>query len=365
MLRPKPNIEGLAPVSHGGIDYAELANLGISADQVLDFSVSTNPFGPPPGLREALSEASLDRYPDSGSLELRLSLAKKLGISAKNLIIGSGSTELIRMAATAFFGQHDTVVILKPTYGEYELACRIAGADVIHQPLSEEQGFQINLTQLLDLIQRRRPRGIFLCNPNNPTGQYLSQNQVEQIVEAAKDSLVILDEAYIAFTENTWSSLDLIRRDNVVILRSMTKDYALAGLRLGYAAAAGSIIPVLEKVKPPWNVSSMAQIAGIYALKSESYLEKSCYRIKDCRKYLVGNLTNLGFTVLPSEANFFLVKVSDAAGLRQALLGKGILVRDCTSFGLPQYIRLAARPEEECRKLIAAVKETGVNCHGS
>ncbi len=365
MLRPKPNIEKLVPVSHGGINYLELEKLGISPEDVLDFSVSTNPFGPPPGIREAIAQASVDRYPDSEATELTLLLARKLNIAPGNLMIGSGSTELIRLVATAYFGPDDLVIIPQPTYGDYEIACHLVDAQVLKQPMLEETSFQLNVAETVDLIRKHRPKGMFLCNPNNPTGQYLPEEELRKILSAAKDSLVILDEAYIAFTGNTWSSLDLVGWGNLVILRSMTKDYALAGLRLGYAVAAESIISVLKRVRPPWNVSSVAQAAGAFALKADGYLDMCGIKLNEAKEFLVEGLKGLGLSPLPSQANFFLVKVEGAARLRQALLRKGILVRDCTSFGLPNYIRLAPRSIAECQRLLNAIKETEVYRHVS
>ena len=174
---------------------------------------------------------------------------------------------------------------------------------------------------------------------------------------------MVIDEAYIAFTEDMWTSTDLVNSGNLVILRSMTKDYALAGLRLGYAISAEPIISVLKRVRPPWNVSAVAQKAGINALSADDYLAECKSRIREARQFLVEGLTNLGLPPLPSQTNFFLVEIGAAAELRQALLRKGILVRDGTSFGLPDYIRLAPRTLPECRQLITAIKEIGVDRH--
>ncbi len=365
MLRPKSNIEGLLPAIHGGINYPELEGLGISPEDVLDFSVSVNPFGPPPGIKKALAQASVDRYPDAEATELRLLLAKKLGIASGNLLIGSGSTELIRLVATAYFGPGDLVLIPQPTYGEYEIACHLVGAQVLKQPMLEEANFQLNVAETIDLIQKHQPKGVFLCNPNNPTGQYLSKEEVKEILSVAKDTLIILDEAYVAFTENAWTSLDLIDWGNVVILRSMTKDYALAGLRLGYAIAAETIVSALKRVRPPWNVSSVAQAAGIHAMKTDGYLETCRAKIEEAKGFLVEGLKGLGLSPLPSQNNFFRVRGGDANGFRRALLRKGILVRDCTSFGLPNDIRLAPRTTVECQRLIAAIRDTKVYRHVS
>ncbi len=365
MLRPKPNIDKLVPASHGGINYLELEKLGISPEDIIDFSVSINPFGPPLDIKEAIAQAPIDDYPDSEATELRLPLAKKLNIALDNLLIGNGSTELIRLVATAYFGPDDLVIIPQPTYSEYEIACYLVGARVLKPPMLEETNFRLNVSETVDLIREHQPKGMFLCNPNNPTGQYLSKEEVKKILSVAKDNLVILDEAYIAFTENTWASVDLIDWGNLVILRSMTKDYALAGLRLGYAVAAESIISVLKRVRPPWNVSSVAQTAGVFALKADGYLDACGMKIKEAKEFLVKELGGLGLIPLPSQANFFLVKVGDAARFRQALLRKGILVRDCTSFGLPNYIRLAPRTMAECQRLLTAIKGTEVYRHVS
>jgi histidinol-phosphate aminotransferase len=191
----------------------------------------------------------------------------------------------------------------------------------------------------------------------------MSGEEVVHIMSSAPESLIVLDEAYVAFTENAWASVDLVSNGNLVILRSMTKDYALAGLRLGYAVANESIISVLKRVRPPWNVNSVAQKAGLIALNNDRHITGCHNKIKKAKKFLINELEHLGLSPLPSQTNFFLVRVGNAAVFRQALLKKGILVRDCTSFGLPQYIRLAPRTLPDCRKLIATIKDTGVLSH--
>jgi histidinol-phosphate aminotransferase len=365
LLPPRPAINKISPSVHGGIDHAELERLGVSPETVLDFSVSCNPFGPPPGIRNALADASIECYPDTEASELKQALAQKLNISIDKLIIGSGSTELIRSIATAYFDPDDLILILQPTYGEYETACHLADARVLKKPVLKEPGFQPDIKEFTNLLQKHRPKAIFLCNPNNPTGHYMSKEQVSRIMSSAQDGLVILDEAYVAFTENSWTSTDLIDRGNLAILRSMTKDYALAGVRLGYAIAAEPIISALKRARPPWNVNAPAQKAGIFALNADSYLEECHNKIREAKDFLIKELKRLGLSPLPSQTNFFLVRVGNATAFRQAILKKGILVRDCTSFGLPQYIRLAPRTLPECQKLIEAIKEVGVSSHAS
>jgi histidinol-phosphate aminotransferase len=360
MFSPKEYIQKLRPAAHGGRHYAELKRLGIDPARVVDFSVSTNPLGPPDGLAGCLVKADLESYPDSDSNLLKNRLAEKLGLAVENLVIGNGSTELIRMCAAAYLGAGDRALIMQPTYGEYELAAQLVGAEIVSLKLAEKEDFRLNLGELEKTIKLTRPRAIFVCNPNNPTGEYLVRDKVQKIMELAPHSLVALDEAYISFLDKAWASAELIKYPNLVIIRSMTKDYAIAGIRLGYAFGEAGLISTLTKVKPPWNVSSLAQAAGLYVLEGENYVAKMRAELAKSGKYLKTNLEKLGLRPLPSEANFFLVRVGDAARLRADLLEKGILVRDCASFGLPQYIRLAHRTRSECTRLCNALSELGV-----
>ena len=354
-LRPKPEIENLHVSPHGGMDYAELRAAGIDPAAVLDFSVCTNPFMPPAGTRKILSDVVIDQYPDSAATELRDKLSARLDVPADNILAGSGTTELIRLIALAYFRQGDSALILEPTYGEYEVACRIAGVEPLKLRAREEDNFVPGIAEAVNLIQRHHPRAVFICNPNNPTGRYLPRRDIEPILKALPDGLLILDEAYLAFVEQGWQSVDLLSQGNVVILRSMTKDYGLAGLRLGYAIANQEIIGNLRRVCPPWNVNAVAQKMGAASLDYTDYLEKTKPKVAAAKQLLIDSLSRTGMEIVPSDTNFFLVKVGDARAFRTALLRHGILVRDCASFGLPQYVRIAPRTLPECRRLITAI----------
>ncbi|MDO8568445.1 MAG: histidinol-phosphate transaminase [Dehalococcoidales bacterium] len=356
-LRPRPEVEQLRVCPHGGPNYAEAGAAGLTPGKIMDLSVSSNPFMPPPGIKRTISRAIIGQYPDSEAIEFRRSLAGTLGIAPDNIIAGSGTIELIRLIALAYFRPGDGVLLLEPTFGEYEVAIQLAGAKTIKYRSSEANGFAPQTEEVIRLIKQRRPRAVFLCNPNNPTGHYLSRTNIEAISQAiGDDGMLILDEAYVTFVESTWDSTKLITR-NVIILRSMTKDYGLAGLRLGYAIAGRDIIANLRKVCPPWNVNAVALEIGTAALHYTDYLEQTNRKIIAAREYLIARLTALGLTPLPSDANFFLVRVGNARKFRAALLKKGMMVRDCTSFGLPEYIRIAPRTLPECRKLINAIME--------
>jgi histidinol-phosphate aminotransferase len=353
-LRPRKAFAALRPVAHGGIDHTELERLGIDPSSVLDFSVSTNPFMPPPGIREKLSAVPVERYPDSTSAVLRAKLAERLGVFDDNIVVGSGTTELIRLIAAAYLRRGYAVMVLEPTYGEYEAAARLAGASVIKYQAPEESNFAPDLAAVAGLVKKRQPRVIFICNPNNPTGKYLQRREVEILLENIEDGLLVMDEAYVAFVADSWDSISLTERENVIVMRSMTKDYGLPGLRLGYAVASREIISCLRAALPPWNVNIAAQELGAALLAEDASLELSLEKTREAARFLAGGLSRLGFTVLPSDAHYFLVNVGDAAACRLSLLARGCLVRDCTSFGLPAYIRVSPRSRLECQRLIDA-----------
>lgn len=357
-LQPKRGIARLKVCPHGGINHAELMTYGLKPEDMIDFSVCTNPFMPPPGIKEILSQIPIEQYPDSEATEFRKGLSAHLGVPAGNILAGSGTTELIRLIAMTYFRQGDPVLILEPTYGEYEIAGRMAGTRLVRYRAREEDNLTPRIEDVVGLIQKHRPRGIFICNPNNPTGKYLSRRDIETVMDAGEDSLFILDEAYIAFVAESWNSVELAARGNAVVLRSMTKEYGMPGLRLGYAVACQEIIENLRRVCPPWNVNIIAQTVGTAVLENREYLEWSLGQIQEVKRFLTSELSRLGFKVLPSDANYFLVKVGSAEKLRNSLRKHGILVRDGTSFGLPQYVRIAPRTMPECEKLVKAIGST-------
>jgi len=397
-LRFRPHIEGITPAEHGGINFRAPAgsdeeilaqqsdcrghcgglamtglkgahlktslreaqrrsNLSRHSKDILDFSTCCNPYGPPSGVRKALRKIDIAGYPDPQSAELLEALSQKLGIPADNIIAGSGSTELIRLATQAYLEAGDSVVIPSPTYGEYELASRIAGAGVVKYQLCGERDFQLDMDAFISFARSHSPKAIFLCNPNNPSGQLLPQGDVRRLIKGFPDTLVILDEAYLGFTPHPGNAPALIKKPSVLVIRSMTKDYALAGLRLGYGLACRDIINNLKKVRPPWNVSSPAQQAGVAAIRSVGYMQECNLRIQKCKTYIEIQFLKLGYKTIPTDTHFFLVKVGDAALFKSRLLERGFLVRDCASFGLPDYVRISPRRMGDCRRLIKAVRE--------
>ncbi|MDP6346853.1 MAG: histidinol-phosphate transaminase [Dehalococcoidia bacterium] len=356
-LKPKPWIANAMPAPHGGPLAAEMEALGLSPEDVVDFSVNINPFGPPPGVREAVATAAMERYPDAEATGLRRLLASRLGVGTDNLMAGNGATELIRLAAQCYLGPGDTAIIPQPAFGEYEVACSLAGARVLKPWGREEAGFLPDVTVLVDMVRRNRSHVLFLGNPANPAGSYLDWGAIETLLDADPCCLVAVDEAFISFVEAAWPSPEFVRYPNLVLLRSMTKDYSLAGLRLGYTVASAPVTAVLRRGCPPWNVNAAALAAGEAALKEDGFLKDSMRRVREVKELLAAGLSGLGLTPVISPAPFIIVKVGDAARVRRSLLQQGILVRDCASFGLPDYIRLGPRPVADCRRLIKALAQ--------
>lgn len=327
---------------------------------MLDFSASINPLGPPPEVKQALAGFDPATYPDPDCVDLREALSSHLSLPADHILIGNGATELIHLLARAYLNRRSRCLIFSPAFGEYEASARLSGALIHHVTAAEQDGFVWNADAALQAIRRLRPHLAFLANPANPTGVYLSQETVMTIAEAMPaGSLLILDEAFVTFVDNAWDALPLLATKQVVLLRSMTKDYAIAGLRLGYLVARPAVIERLRPLQPPWSVNGAAQAAGLAALNSGSdYLVRSRSVIAEARDYLSQELMALGLRPYPSVANFVLVETGrDAAILRKKLLLRGTNVRDCTSFGLPTCIRVAVRTMPECQRLVAALQE--------
>lgn len=340
------------PATHGALDYAELERLGLRPDDVLDFSVNSNPFGPSPKVWDAIRQTPLERYPDRESLALRRELSQRLDLSPAQIVVGNGTAELIQLAAFAFLSKGDSALITEPTFGEYERAVRLMDGNPRRWRAVPETGFAFRP----DEIQKRlkNVRMAFLCNPNNPTGQVLALDALDEWAREYPKTLFVVDEAYLAFAPGMKSAVAL-RRKNILTLRSMTKDYALAGLRLGYAAGDEVVIQAIASLRPAWNVNALAQAAGLAALQDETHLRETLAQLQIEKQRLIAGLQALGFDPVPSRAHYFLLPVGNGADFRRKLLTQGILVRDCASFGLPAYVRMATRKEEENAHLLRAL----------
>ena len=358
---PRPELRHMPDAIHGALDFAELDHLGLAPEAVLDFSVNGNPYGPSPRVREALAQVPYDRYPDREALALRRVLSTHLDVTVDDILVGNGSTEIIWLVALAFVRAGDTVLLVGPTFGEYTRAAVLMGARLHQYTARRTDGFRVVPEAMTQLLQQRQPRLVFLCNPNNPTGTFVAPDSIVHWASTCPGTLFIVDEAYLTFTASAPSVLS-IRHPNMLVLRSMTKAYALAGLRLGYAVGSPDILEALRRARPPWSVNALAQAAGIAALQDTAHLTHCLARIAQAKHDFVAGLCAVGRTPVPSTTHFFLVRVGNGAACRQALLRHGMLVRDCASFGLPAYIRVATRRPEENARLLTALKEQRLWC---
>lgn len=346
----------IASAQHGAFDYAELEGLGLNPDSILDFSVNSNPFGPSPLVWDALRSTPLERYPDRESIALRRALTQQVGVPVEQIMVGNGTAELIQLTACAFLPRGEQALVVEPTFGEYERCVRLVGAQCHHWRASHATGFHPDPAEIQQKSHAQNFHMVFLCNPNNPTGQILALNALDEWARSFPDTLFVVDEAYLAFAFEMASAISL-RRDNILVLRSMTKDYAIAGLRLGYAIGCKSVIERLASFRPAWNVNALAQAVGLAVLQDETHLTDTLAMLRQEKVNLIAALAESGYDAVPSHTHYFLLPVENGARFRRQLLQSGILVRDCASFGLPAYIRIATRKYEENTRLLQAIRE--------
>jgi histidinol-phosphate aminotransferase len=298
----------------------------------------------------AIRSVRLDRYPDPDCTALLEALSEKLSIPADWIVPGNGATELIHAAARAWSGPDRTIAHRPPTFGEYAAAARVVGAAVV--PYDELLG---------DLFPASRLSLLFLCNPNNPTGELMSHAGIVRAHDIVAPGMVVLDESFIQLVDGVPTALPLLEEHpNLVIIRSMTKDYGLTALRLGYAVGRPELIGAIRRQLPPWTVNGLAQAAGVAALMDQRHLDVTLGRLRAAKRALVDALELQGWRLLVGEANFVLVEVGRATVVRQQLARQGLLVRDCQSFGMPEYIRIAVRRPDENQRLVAALSELRV-----
>jgi threonine-phosphate decarboxylase len=320
---------------------------------VLDFSANINPHGPTPRIWPAMQAVDIARHPDPRAAPLRHALAAHHGVDPARLLVGNGAADLIYQLAVACLRPCERVLVVAPTFGEYAAAAALMGAEVVEHRLSPASGFALDGERLIHQARCTSPRLLFLCSPNNPTGTCHERDTVAALLRACPDTLLVLDEAFVSFLPEPPPPAP--PADNLLILRSMTKDYALTGLRVGYTVAAPSIIAALERAQPPWSVNALAQAAALAALEDTDHLRATLAQTRQDSADLRAGLLAAGFAPLPSAVHFCLLPVQAAPEWKAALLARGILVRDCTSFGLPQHIRIATRTAEENRRLLDAL----------
>ncbi len=303
---------------------------------------------------------SISEYPDSDSVNLRKALQWYCKINYEQIVIGNGGTEIIYNFCKAFLSKKTSVLIPIPTFGEYEAAAKLSGCKIT---FFKTMNLELDLDNFIKKIPRKGC--VFVCNPNNPTGKLLSKRNLLKIIQATKkkSSLVFVDESFIELVpKSNQSVIKFVKKfSNLFILRSMTKSFGLAGIRVGYGIGSKQIISVLNNLKIPWNVSGLAQHAAGAALCSTSYLNKAKKIIKKESQYLRNSISKIdGFECHDAAANFILIKTKQKSKtIQKKLLKKKILIRDCSSFrGLNNnYIRIAVKTRKENKKLVKALEK--------
>jgi histidinol-phosphate aminotransferase len=345
---------------HGAVDPSALRAEGVDPEAVVDFSSNQSPLGASPLVPPAVGDAVIDAYPDPRAAALCTALAERHALAEDQVVCGNGSTELIRLIAQLSLAPGDYAVALAPVFGECEVATQLAGAEIVRVPLAHAgrgMGFVCDEERLHGSLVESDARLCWLCSPNNPTGIALPGGLLRSLLTEHPDVLFVLDEAYCDLLPGAQWSTDRLDAGNLVVLRSMTKYWGLAGARLGYVLAGRAEAAALRAAAPPWTVNAFAQAAGLAALADLEHHERSVTLLVAERDRLAAGLQALGWITEPTSAGFFLIHAGDAAALRRELLAGGRLVRDCSSFGLPEHIRVSPRHPDQNELLLEAFAE--------
>jgi histidinol-phosphate/aromatic aminotransferase/cobyric acid decarboxylase-like protein len=336
--------------AHGGVHSldAEARLLLARAERVADFSVNLNAYGPPEALLTAVREAALDAYPDPQARAARTAWADALATTPECLAVGHGAADLFWALARALLTPGQRVLMLEPTFSEFRLAAESCGARIERLWLREEEGFALSNERFL--AAARGVRAVYLCAPNNPTGSYVGIAQVAQLAHALPETTLVLDQSFLALSEHTADAAQRLP-DNVVCVRSLTKDFALAGLRIGLVWAAPALTARLERMRPTWSTGGPAQAALAAAAAQHAFVADSYRRLAADRDAVTALVRAHGYAPIPSSTVYQLVRVGDAPRFCRRLLAHGVIARDCSSFGLPDHVRLAARPAADVAQL--------------
>ncbi len=338
---------------HGGKNALKKYN----KEKIVDFSVCINPFISPNILSD-LDKVKIGEYPDPNCLELKKTISNLYKISIDNIVVGNGSAEIISLLFFCFVRAGDRIAALWPSFEEYKYYTEVTKSKFI--PITFfGSDFSLDSDYVIKKINQEKPKLFFLCNPVNPIGKYFDQGVIENIIKnLSEETLIILDEAYVNFVIDAWNSVYLLKRfKNLVILRSLTKDYALTNLRLGYSLAHIQVAKYLNSAITCWSVNGLAQQIGASSLKNKNLLVRSIKLIHKEKERVEKELGCLGYYVVPSTTNYYLLKVKSAKYASRLLLNRNIYVRDCSSYDLPLYLRISVKTPRENDRLISALKE--------
>lgn len=354
----RKNILNMQPYLPGKPIKEVQRELGIN--NIVKLASNENSFGPSKLAVGAMKKGmvELNRYPEGSGPYLRQALSKKLKVRCENLILGNGTDELIELIAKVFLKTKDEIIVSEGAFIRYEMAGDLMGCKVVSVPMK-------NFTHDLEGFKRAitpRTKIVFIANPNNPTGTYVNKTDVDRFMRGIPSRvLVVFDEAYYEYVreKDYPETLNYVRkRRNVIVLRTFSKIYSLAGLRIGYCIAVPEIIDYLNRIRPPFNTNALAQLAAEAALKDTSHLAKARKLVRDGKKLLYRNFEQMGLSYVPSAANFILLDVKQKSRkVFKDLLREGVIVRAMEEYGFTSYIRVTIGLETENRKFIKALKK--------
>ncbi len=344
-----------------GKPISELAReMGIAEASIVKLASNENPLGMSARARDAAQAALSDlaRYPDGGAFALKAALCRKFGVKAAQLVVGNGSNDILELAAHAFLAPGLSAVYAQHAFAVYPLATNAIGARGIEVPARD---FGHDLDAMASAIAADT-RVVFIANPNNPTGTFVPGAELEAFLgKVPKDVLVVLDEAYTEYLSpaQRYDAIAWLERfPNLLVSRTLSKAYGLAGLRVGYAIAHPEVADLMNRVRQPFNVSSVALAAAEAALADDEFLARSAEINRRGMAQLTGAFAAMGLEWIPSAGNFVSVRVGDAASVNAALLKQGVIVRPIAGYGMPEWLRVSIGLPEENARFIAALEET-------
>ncbi len=353
-----PNLKNL-PVYQPGRPIEEVAReLGLPAAGIIKVASNENPFGPSPLAIAAMQKAiaGVNLYPDGNAFYLKQKLAAKLGVEPANLVLGNGSNEIIEFVGHALLTPGADVVVSQFCFAVYPIVTKLFGANLITVPAKD---YGHDLPAMLRAITPRT-RIIFVANPNNPTGTLAPREELIKFVnDVPDDVLLVMDEAYIEFLNDPLDLVSLLRlgaRKNLILMRTFSKIYGLAGLRIGYGIGNPEFIAALEKIRQPFNINLLAQTAALAALDDIEHVRKTRQNNFAGLEFFERAFSDLKLEFVPSHANFILVRVGPGQKVFEAMQRQGVIVRPMGGYQLPEWIRISIGTPQENERCLAALK---------
>jgi len=360
--RVRPEVRAMVRPRHGGDVWGRL--------EVKDFSSNVNPLGPPERLGDYIAEAARDmeNYPDDSCAELKEAISARYDVPSSSIIVGAGSAELIRLFPEVFVRPGDRVVMPRPTFSEYGFACRLMGADIVDLPLPESDRFRLDAGSMIEEMAPGT-RSVYVCNPNNPTARMLARKEVMEVVSEAarRDIMVFLDETLLELSErdrDVSCVQEVEGHDNLFIIRSFTKSFAMPGIRAGYGFGSPGLIRFMDAARLSWNLGTLEQrVATRLMSEEQGHVRRAVNMLVDEKERMRGEIARITSSKVELTDSYFFFHHLDGLDLssgqfREAMLRHNVLVRDCSSFGPPchSYSRFCVKTREKDDEFLDALQ---------